>query len=183
MEYIKKWKLNILTLLVLSITFIACTRHKDLTFEDWDYDNDALINYSEFERTFGKNYYNDWNQNDDPYLDDEDFLVSTFNIWDVDEDNQLTEEEWIIGFDYYFGNYVISAYDVVDENDDDLISYEEYYNVLNDTEFYRDWDLNEDNIIHEEELTAGVFERWDLENDGVLDVDEYAAFDSYYIDF
>lgn len=171
-------------MIFLSIVVVTSCNHKsNLTFEDWDKDNDALIDYKEFEQAFLTNYYNDWNLNDDKYLDDEDLLTSTFNIWDLDDNDRLSEKEWIMGFDYYYGNYVVSAYEVIDEDNDGFISYKEYYDVLDETDFYLEWDLNTDNQIHKKELSTGVFDRWDIDNDGVIDMTEYTAFDNYYIDF
>lgn len=164
------------------VALFGCNREENLTFEDWDNDNDALIDYQEFEETFTSNYYNDWNQDNDPYLDDEDFLISTFDLWDLDNDAKLSEEEWLLGFDHYFGKYVGSAYEVVDTNDDGFISFEEYQAVLDNTGYFRDWDVDTDDNINEEELSAGVFKRWDLNNDGVINAEEYMAFDRYYLD-
>lgn len=79
----------------------------DLTFGDWDANNDGYITRSEFVYRFTANYVNDWNVVDDAHLDDEDFYHATYQMWDEDEDTLLNEQEWMFGYDYYYGDYIL----------------------------------------------------------------------------
>ena len=79
----------------------------ELVFEDWDKNGDGLITRSEFVDRFTANYVNDWNVVDDAHLDDEDFYHATYQMWDEDKDTLLNEQEWMFGYDYYYGDYIL----------------------------------------------------------------------------
>ena len=175
----KKW---ITGTLLLLISVFACQRETELTFEDFDKNDDSRVDQEEFQDVFTSNFYDDWNVTDDEYLDDEDFYTSVFRVWDVDDDELLNEEEWILGYDYNYGDYVIENYQALDTDNDGYIEYVEYNNALADSDFFLSWDVNENENIEEEELAKGVFERWDLDNSGYLEKDEYIKFDTYYLD-
>ncbi len=166
----------------LLIVFVGCDRTTNLAFEDFDKNDNDLISYSEFEEVFTSNYYDDWNQKEDEYLDDEDFYLSVYGIWDLDDDELLSEAEWIEGYDYYYGDYIIQGYDAIDIDGDGFIEYVEYKDVLDGTKFFVDWDVDASEYLSEDELAQGVFNIWDLDGDNMLDNDEFYQFDSYYLD-
>lgn len=171
-------------LIILSVIVSAsCSRREDLSFNDWDKDNDNLINKTEFIDVFSSNYYDDWDQNDNAYLDDEDFLTSTFRVWDEDENEYIEEEEWVVGFDYMYGDYIIDDYEAIDTDNDGYIEYLEYEAALAPSTFYFDWDFNSDGEVDAEELAMGIFDIWDKDNSQYIEPDEYAEFDSYYLEF
>ncbi len=173
---------RILTLPLILLLSMACDREENLTFQDFDTDNDGFISQQEFEAVFTANYYDDWDREDDDYLDDEDFYYGTYYMWDQDDDELLSEEEWIMGYDHYYGNYIFDDYEGIDVDGDGFIEYEEYSNVLGDTDYYLNWDADASEYLNEEELATGVFQIWDVDNSGLIEKDEYAQFDSYYLD-
>ena len=171
-----------LFLLPVVMLTTSCNREENLTFQDFDTDSDGIISPQEFEAVFTANYYDDWNREDDEYLDDEDFYHGTYYMWDQDEDNTLSHEEWIMGYDHYYGNYIFDDYEGIDVDGDGFIEYEEYSNVLGDTDYYLNWDTDASEYLDEEELANGVFRIWDIDNSGLIEKDEFAKFDSYYLD-
>lgn len=173
---------SISMLIMFSLISFSCQREKDLSFEDFDNDADNLIDREEFKNTFTANYYDDWNNEDDEYLDDEDFYVSVYDIWDTDDDELLTEEEWIMGYDYYYGDYIVNDYEAVDIDGDGFIEYAEYNDVLGDSDFFATWDVDASEYLDEEELAEGLFTIWDVDNSGYLERDEFNEFDLYYLD-
>jgi Ca2+-binding EF-hand superfamily protein len=171
--------------LILSIIFllpIACNRTSELTFMDFDKDGNNEISKEEFTNVFTANFYDDWNKNDDEYLDDEDFYLTVFEIWDEDNDKLLSKEEWLYGYDYYYGDYIITDYDAIDADGDGYVEYAEYASVLDDTDFYLEWDLDASEYLSDKELAEGVFNHWDINKNGTLELNEYSNFDMYYLD-
>jgi Ca2+-binding EF-hand superfamily protein len=160
----------------------SCDREKDLEFNDFDKNNDGLIAKKEFKKVFTKNYYDDWNRKDNEYLDDEDFLISVYQIWDVDDDELLSEEEWIKGYDYYYGNFVLTDYESIDVDNDGFIEYTEFDDALSDTEFFVSWDVDASEYLTQEELATNVFNLWDIDKSNTLEKDEFNEFDEYYLD-
>ncbi len=173
---------NLLYIIVVLLISSGCERQTDLSFEDFDKDNDNLIDREEFKDVFSANYYDDWNNKDDPYLDDEDFYISIYDMWDADDDKMLTEEEWIMGYDYYYGEYIVKDYEAVDVDGDGYVEYAEFNDVLDDSDFFITWDVDASKYLDEEELAEGLFSIWDVDNSGFLERDEYEEFDAYYID-
>jgi Ca2+-binding EF-hand superfamily protein len=170
---------------VITISMVlmsSCRKTENLKFEDWDKDHSSVIEKDEFRQVFTKYYYKDWNKSEDPYLDDEDFYSSVYRIWDLDNDDYMSEEEWVRGYEYYYGDYVVLEYMDVDIDNDGFIDYDEYYGSLADTDFFMTWDANKDNYLDEEELANGVFEVWDRDDSGVIEKDEYEEFDDYYLE-
>jgi len=167
--------------LALALVFaISCKKSENLTFSDWDKNNSSLIEMREFVNVFEEQFYNDLNTKDNKYWDDEDFYQVVYNVWDADGDSLLSEEEWTLAFNTRAGNYAIVGYDLADENADGRIIYDEYYKVVDEDGFTKNWSLLDGNKVIEEELAAILFKRWDINNNGVIDELEYDDFDLYY---
>jgi len=167
-------------IVILTLLFFSCNREKNLTFEDWDRDNNNTIEPTEFTDTFMKNYYDDWNSTDNEYLDDEDFHKVTYTLWDTNDDNILSPKEYTVGYKYH-DKHMKEDYKFVDVDENDSITYEEYKNSITDN-YYADWDTNSDGKINNEELALGVFNNWDTNDDLRLDKVEYKEFDFHYSD-
>ncbi len=179
-KYTLKTVLAAITAMV--VIFTQCNREENLTFEDFDKNDDTKIDLMEFQQVFTANYYDDWNLEDDEYLDDEDFLTGTYQVFDVDDDEQLTEREWLEGVRFSYGHHVITDFDDLDTDADDYISYDEYEEALKNTSYYTSWDIDDDNHLSEEELAAGIFYIWDINKSDYIEPDEYEKFDYYYLD-
>ncbi len=168
--------------LLLLFTAQSCNQEENLTYGDFDLNNDYLVEMNEFKKVFTTHYYNEWDSNNDQALDDEDFFVTVYDIWDTNEDEKLTKEEYIMGFDYHYGNYIVEDFAVIDANDDGVLAYSEFYDALYPSKFYEDWNLDDDDMLSENELAENVFKRWDYDNSGSIDLDEFSDFDSYYLE-
>ncbi len=175
---------SIITSLLAMLIFVGCQpkEPENLTFGDWDEDGDGVIRESEFVEIFNQHYFDDWNRTEDEYLDDEDFHHVIYSVWDADNDDLLSQDEWIMGYDYYYGNYVVRDYDDIDVDDDGFISREEFNEVLRETDFFTDWDVDKDEKLTDAELAKQVFQRWDTDNSHTLSREEYEEFDTYYLD-
>ena len=169
----------IIAFIFFSITIFA----QGMSFDDWDKDNDGLIEKNEFMNTFVEEYYDVWGPSNTPGLIEEGIFKEYFAGLDSDDDNLLSDEEWIIGYNYFYQDYVgdESIY-FVDANADGKIDYDEYYSVMYDTKYFSDIDNDRDNYISEYELADYVFDNWDFNNSETISSSEYARFDWYYLD-
>ncbi|QSE97468.1 EF-hand domain-containing protein [Fulvivirga lutea] len=174
----KKLTFLIATLLATSQLFA-----QDMTFDDWDTDDDGLIERFEFTQKFVDNYFKMWDPSETEGILEEDFFKSSYAGLDTDGDQMLSDEEWLIGYNYFYEDYITTAeVNFVDVNNDGRITYEEYHDVLYDLDYFTDVDVDEDNYISEYELADYVFDNWDFNDNGTIGVYEYSRFDWYYLD-
>lgn len=165
---------------VVLMVNVSCNRSRELSYSDFDMNDDNVVSQTEFVTGFMENFHDDWDQMQDPYLDDEDFHRLAFEIFDIDQDKKLSDKEWSMATDRYLNNYIVADINEIDVDDDNYVVYGEYYNVVGDTDFFIEWDLDEDSYISEEELARGVFNYWDLNKNNFLEVNEFQEFDMYY---
>ncbi len=154
---------------------------EELTFEDFDQNGNMFITLEEFQEVFADYYYGSWNPDNAEYLKDDDFLQATYRIWDEDKDEKLTEEEYTRGFDYSYGNYIVNDFEGLDSDRDGYIGYNEYSIALMETSFYLDWDIHNDKKLDEEDLAAGIFAQWDIDQSGLIEIDEFKRYKDYYL--
>ncbi|MCR9101267.1 MAG: hypothetical protein NXI25_15000 [bacterium] len=169
------------TLIILAIC--ASMTAQNTTFASWDTDNDLIIEREEFTTKFIDQYFNAWDATDKRGIIEEGFFKSSYAGLDTDNDRMLSDQEWLIGYNYFYDDYVIyEDTDMVDANEDGRISYDEYYDVLYETNYFTDIDLDNDNYISEYELANYIFSNWDTNNSGTISRAEFNQFDWYYLD-
>jgi len=171
---------SIFTFLIMSPFLIVA---QDTEFDDWDTDNDGLIERYEFTNVFTDKFFSAWDPDNEKGLIEEGFFKESYAGLDTDSDGFLSDEEWLTGYNYFYEDYVVyEDYDMIDVNDDGKVTYDEYYDVIYDTEYFSDIDMDSDNYISEYELADYVFENWDFNDSGALSKSEYNRFDWYYLD-
>lgn len=173
--------LSVLTVLIVGVT--SSLNAQMTSFEDWDMDSDGLIERHEFTDKFVDEYFDAWDPENERGIIEEGFFRESFAGLDTDNDNMLSDEEWLIGYNYFYEDYLV--YDdmaIVDSDGDGVIEYVEYYDALYETEYFTDIDLDSDNYISEYELANFVFENWDINDSGLINRSEFNQFDEYYID-
>ena len=174
---------KLFSLLIIAAFTLGAVHAQTTTFDDWDKDDDGRIERYEFTSVFVKEYFPAWDADDDRGLIEEGFFRESYAGLDSDGDGFLSDEEWMIGFNYFYDDYVVyEDYDMVDLNEDGKITYDEYYDVMYDTEYFTDIDMDADNYISEYELADYVFENWDFNDSGTLSKSEFNRFDWYYLD-
>lgn len=166
----------ILFMMISSVSFAQ-------VYEDFDTNMDGTVDRDEFNQTYTDSY-SQWDQNQDGQLDDREFYETNFNRMDADRDGTLSNNEWNDGYDDIYGEYLrTSDYEQFDENDDGMVSSEEFYTGMSESDFYTSYDTNMNGRVDQDELNQGVFDNWDEDRDGTIDRNEYDAYSSYYIDF
>lgn len=173
-------KMIFTSVIALSTTAIFAQQN----FENWDKDSDKLIEKEEFTDKFTDEFYSAWSEDADPEgIIEEGFFRESFAGLDTDGDGFLSDEEWLVGYNYFYEDYV--AYEEVgyiDTDADGMIDYDEYYDVVYDSEYFTDIDLDSDNYVSEYELAEYVFNNWDFDENGVLSRYEWNSFENYYYD-
>lgn len=174
---------KILSLLIVMVTSTICLNAQRTSFSDWDTDDDGLIERHEFISVFADEYFSLWEADDERGLVEEDFFRESYAGLDTDNDRLLSDEEWILGYNYLYKDYIIEEeYVYVDVNEDGQITYDEFYDVIYDTKMFTDIDVDGDNYISEYELADYVFDNWDFNDSGALSKSEFNRFDWYYLD-
>lgn len=139
--------------------------------DTWDED--------EFYTTFtGTNYYEDWDLDDDNFLDDDEFTTSFYQTWDTDNDGMIEEAEWTTAVaDYNLEGADWAAWDT---DGDGFIETAEFDTGFDNMGWYTAWDTDGDGLIEEREYTDAVYTIWDENDDDVLDDTEYVYYETYY---
>jgi hypothetical protein len=153
-----------------------------MTFEDWDENGNGLISRSEFVEVFKIHFVDDWDVADDGYFDDEDIFKGSFRMWDEDDDKLISEDEWMQAYEYYYGDYVVDEYAVLDSDGDGYLEYTEFHDALVGTDFITVWDVSKDKMYNEYELARMIFNNWDHDDTNFIEKDEYEDFDNFYLD-
>lgn len=123
-----KTSLSFATALLIITSFTSCAT-EPYSFNDWDYDDDLYLDEDEFYSGLGDLGY--------------------YDMWDYNGDDYLTEDEWNEGVDQYLGAYDPDDYGDFSEwdDDDERLSEDEFETNIFDTA-----DLNDDDQVDEEEL-------------------------------
>ncbi|WP_162052212.1 EF-hand domain-containing protein [Pontibacter pamirensis] len=52
---------------------------------------------------------------------------------------------------------------------------DEFYTTFTGTNYYGDWDLDDDNFLNEDEYTTSFYQTWDADNDGMINETEWTT--------
>ncbi len=175
--------MRVVLLFFFTISSISLLTSQNTLFTDWDLDGDQLVERHEFTTKFITEYYPNWEPADEKGIIENDYYENSYAALDTDNDNYLSDEEWLIGYNYFISDYVIyDDPDFVDTDEDGRVSYEEYHDALYDTPYFSDIDVDSDGYISEYELAYFVFDNWDFDNSQTLSRAEFNRFDWYYLD-
>ncbi len=148
-------------------------------FSDFDTNQDGFLDADEIGDTY-QNDFTTWDVDADGGLNEEEFSNTTFANTDVDDDDFIDEDEWDQGFSSMYGNYVDDTdFATFDTDADGGLSAEEWNAGFADTEWFTTYDADADTSVTETEWNTGLYTDWDVNNDGVIDENEYNAFRVY----
>lgn len=177
--------MNTLKIVLSGLLMLATTvTFAQESFDEWDKDDDYLIEREEFTEEFTDEFYSAWAEDAEPRgIIEEGFFRESFAGLDTDNDGFLSDEEWLVGYNYFYDDYLVhEELGYIDMDGDGMIDYDEYYDVTYDTEYFTDIDLDGDNYISGYELANYVFNNWDFDENGVLSRYEWNSFENYYYD-
>ena len=151
-------------------------------FGDFDSNSDNMIDQDEFSGVYSDSFAK-WDADMNGDLDEREFYDNTFNRLDADMDGNLGEMEWNEGFDNVYGDYLGSRdLEPFDENADNMISSDDYYNGFSQSDFFGSYDSNSDSSMDADEFNESVFNAWDENGEGTLDTSEFDRYRSQYLD-
>ncbi len=137
---------------------------------------DGLFDSNELFTSFNAtNLFEDWDLNDDNFLDENEFDGSYYQVWDTDNDGILEESEWKDDVTNF--GLTNEDWDTWDANNDNQVDKNEFNTALEDNNYYSTWDADKNNQLTEREYTDGIFGLWDDNDDGQVEKEKY---DNYY---
>jgi len=161
----------------------ACSDHNKSSEDDLAYQENQtlgeIFDRDTFNNTFASNnYYEDWDANDDDFLDEDEYSQGLFSSWDINDDNRLDQNEWnTASNDFRIGDQNWTDWDA---NNDGYLDNNEYRDGISQNGWYRDWDADKDNRINKREYSDGLFGLWDVNRDGKLDESENRYYHTYF---
>ena len=121
-------------------------------------------------------YYKRWNANSDQVEDRTEFAQGFFATIDKDDDGTLGNQEWQNAQEAYFESDDMADYqslDRWDQNNDGQVQSEEFAQLLDQSDYFAEWDEDGSEQLEEGEVAEGVFAMWDTDGNGVIEVEEY----------
>ena len=120
-------------------------------------------------------------KNEAAVLDDTDYYENTYDVWDEDDNDLLDKNEYNLGYDYSYGDYVVSDFNSVDTDGDGYVDYTEYETSVADTDMFNEWDMDKDQTLSDNEISRMVFNNWDYDNSNFIEKKEWEEFKDYYL--
>lgn len=135
----------------------------------------------EFHRAFAStSHYENWDLNNDNFLDEEEFRVSFYQTWDLDNDGRISQGEWTTVVSDYSNHIDATDWRAWDTDGDGFIDRVEFDANFAEMGWYTGWDTNGDGQVDLREYTDGAFAIWDENDDNVLDETEFIRYSTYY---
>ncbi|MFD2515962.1 hypothetical protein ACFSRY_18970 [Pontibacter locisalis] len=122
--------------------------------------------------------YGYWDLNKDKHLSEVEFTSSFNNVWDVNGEGRVSQSEW----ETAISDFGVKAADWTAWNTDGdgYMETAEFEADFAQIGWFSTWDQDKDNLVTEQEYTAGVYQLWDTDGDNQLDRTEYTRYNKYY---
>lgn len=124
-------------------------------------------------------YYHDTGTdiNNNGILDSNEFGTFVRRSWDMNGDGFIDDSEWNAGTTRWYptGYNEYKTYTVWDKDRDGRLDSTEFDTVVTTTKLYETWDVNNDKILEDDEYAAKTFSVYDENADGSLNLKEWQA--------
>lgn len=149
-------------------------------YTDWDDDGNLELSETEFETGFAETgTFDAWDRDGDAALSDGEFATGTFADWDTDNDLEITEEEYGIGTERWYGPDYDTPFTDWDADASGVIDRTEFGEAW-DNDYYTAWDEDDDSLLSEDEFTTGIYDTVDYDDDYVITVEEEGWFEGWF---
>lgn len=143
------------------------------SFADYDADENNFLTARELTRGLeDREFYGEWDKNDDQMLDEREFAAHFYTVVDVNEDDRIDRDE----FEFVkanFDQFSDTTFSKWDKNKNDWLDNDEFFTQVEDAEVFDDWDTNDTDNVEYNEYGKGVVGMWDGNDDGFLELDEF----------
>lgn len=158
---------------LLLLLAISCGEENQ--YSRFDQNGDGAWNLEEFSAGFEDNF-GAADANEDEFVDNQEFVSSTFTNTDTDQDGFVDADEWTDGRDNIFGDYIDNRdFGEMDQNQDGDLDNEEWNAGFEESGWFEAYDRDQDGTLTSEEWQNGTFNDWDANDDDVVDQEEYQA--------
>ncbi|NJW53160.1 DUF7282 domain-containing protein [Salinimicrobium oceani] len=147
-------------------------------FADFDTNGDGSLDADEVPATY-QNNFTEWDADADGSLSMEEFYNTSFANTDMDDDDGISEEEWNTGFAGMFGNWADDDFASFDADADGVLDSDEWNTVFGESNWFETYDADSNTFVTEDEWNTGLFGDWDLNDDDMIDEDEFNAYSPY----
>lgn len=164
-----------------TLLFSAAFFGQQKNFSDYDSNRNNTIEKEEFIDVYKNEYSENVPMGTKTEISREDFYKMVFSELDRDRDENLNEDEWNIGLEYLYRDYLSKDYNLTDKDENSVIDYDEYYEQAYQTDYFTYWDVDKDEYLNEDERVEAVFTAFDSNDDGLLEKSEFDRFNSFYL--
>ena len=127
----------------------------------------------------GTGTYGAWDRDATPGLNRNEFASGIYADWDRDNDLRITEDEYNMGAQRWYGPDYATPYATYDADQSGYIDQKEFGANWND-DYYNDWDLDDDGLLTEDEYGTGLYGRADVDQDKVITIEEEGWFEGWF---
>lgn len=150
------------------------TQRRTVAFAEWDGDGDAALDRGEFVSWWEEEGMPDaWDGDAADGISEEEFTSGLYDHWDRDDDDRITEREWEERVVVWFADTDYGIWSEWDLDGDSTLDLDEVREGLARESLYDTVDLDDDYVLSRQESTAWVFDTFDTNDDGQIDISEW----------
>jgi hypothetical protein len=145
------------------------------SFADYDADKNNLLTTRELTRGLeDREYFKEWDKNNDSKLDQKEFTNNMYTVFDADQNDRIEEKEFNV-----LTNNVDAVedaeFDDWDDNDNNWLDNEEFAEQFDEADIFDAFDANDNDTVDYNEYGEGLAGVWDKNDDGFLMLDEFGV--------
>jgi hypothetical protein len=146
------------------------------TFARVDRNGDGKLGFEAFHSGLSEHYYfrQGLDLDGDSIVLQVELATALFELWDTDDDRRVSQDEWAGGMAIWFPDRVDSArFEDWDTDQDDSLDVIELGEGGASSGAFDAYDTDQDGTTSAREVSRYLFDRWDVNGDGVIEATEW----------